>query len=383
VASHLHDADETLSRLYVDEAPAMYRRLLELGLRFAGTMQFANMSQPWGHELPTGDRGGGAQIIERLERAAVARGVRILTGTAALRLIRGQSGAIEGVTVDSQIGTGSVEAGAVVIATGGFTRSPSLIRTYGRLGTESILPITGPGSNGDGLVMALAQGAATSYIGRGVIPTVPVEPVSRSGCTVNYFGGILLNKEGRRFCDESALYVDICWAGLEQTEHLMIHVFDEAARAAYSRTMVGQVMAGGELLRADTLPELLDLVDAATGIDTEAALTTLQRYHDAITEGTVDELGRRHLQGTEGALVPLATPPFCAIVAVPGTTHFNGGVKINDRMQIIDNFGQPIPSLYAAGEVTGGFHGSGYLPATHVGSALIFGRRAGRMAATR
>jgi fumarate reductase flavoprotein subunit len=66
MASHLQDSDEDLSRLYVDEAPSMYDRLMELGLRFRGTMQFANMSKAWGHELPLGDLGGGAQIIAKL-----------------------------------------------------------------------------------------------------------------------------------------------------------------------------------------------------------------------------------------------------------------------------------------------------------------------------
>ena len=66
------------------------------------------------------------------------------------------------------------------------------------------------------------------------------------------------------------------------------------------------------------------------------------------------------------------------MVTVPGTTHFNGGLKIDAEMRVIDVFGGPIPGLYAAGEVTGGFHGKGYLSGTHVGMALIFGQIAGR-----
>lgn len=61
-----------------------------------------------------------------------------------------------------------------------------------------------------------------------------------------------------------------------------------------------------------------------------------------------------------------------------GTTHFNGGLRIDTEMRVRDVFDEPISHLYAVGEITGGFHGMGYLSATHLGSALIFGRVAGR-----
>ncbi|HEX3947043.1 MAG TPA: FAD-dependent oxidoreductase [Acidimicrobiales bacterium] len=377
-ASHRYDADEALSQLYVDEAPAMYRRLVALGLRFAGTMQFANMSKAWGHELPLGQLGGGAQIVEHLAAAAAERSVRVLTATPARRLLREGDGPVIGVAVERDGQTVEMAAAdGVVLATGGFTRNPALVKTYGRPGTEAILPITGPGSQGDGLVMATALGAATSYIGRGVAPTTPVEPATGKGCVVNYAGGILLNKEGHRFCDESAVYVDLCWAGLAQTDHFMVQVFDEVARADYATTMVGQVMSGGETYRADTVADLMAQVAAGTGLDPVAAVDTVDRYNRSVDAGHDEVFGRTHLIGTDGALRRIETPPFAAIVVAPGTTHFNGGLEVDADLRVIDVFGQPIPGLYAAGELTGGFHGSGYMPATHVGSALIFGRRAG------
>ncbi|HVX21246.1 MAG TPA: FAD-dependent oxidoreductase [Acidimicrobiales bacterium] len=382
-ASHRHDAQDDLSVAYVEDAPDTYRRLLDLGVRFAGTMQFANMSKPWGHELPLGDQGGGAQIVRHLSAAALDRGARILTGVRATRLLRDGAGpGVTGVAVEIDGRPAAVgAAGGVVLATGGFTRNPDLVKAYGRPGTEDILPITGAGSHGDGLVMASALGAATSYIGRGVAPTTPVEPTTGKGCVVNYHGGILLNKEGRRFCDESALYVDLCWAGLAQTDHFMVQVFDDAARAAYATTMVGQVMSGGHAFTADTVRDLLAAVADATGMDAAAAVATVHEYNRSVDAGADPVFGRRHLIGTDGALRRIEQPPFQAVVVVPGTTHFNGGLEVGADMGVVDVFGDPIPGLYAAGEVTGGFHGSGYMPATHVGSALIFGRRAGRSAA--
>jgi fumarate reductase flavoprotein subunit len=375
--SHLDDAEEDLSRLYVDDAPSTYRRLLELGLRFSGTMQFANMSKAWGHELPLGEAGGGAQIVEVLSRAADQRGVRTLTGVQGRRLLRDQDTVI-GVGVERNRRRERASAKkAVVLASGGFTRNPSLIKTFGRPGTERILPITGAGSHGDGLTMAAAIGASMSYIGRGVAPTTPVEPVSGTGCVVNYFGGILLNKEGHRFCDESMVYVDLCWAGLAQTESMMIQVYDDEARESYGATMVGQVMSGGSVYSADSFDDLFEQLEAAVGLDAQTAASTVRRYNEAAAAGDDPEFGRRHLIGSDGKLRGLDRPPYHAVVAVPGTTHFNGGLKVDATMRVLDVFSDPIPRLFAAGEVVGGFHGSGYMPATHVGSALIFGRRAG------
>lgn len=104
---------------------------------------------------------------------------------------------------------------------------------------------------------------------------------------------------------------------------------------------------------------------------------------NAVLEALDQLFGRKHLIGNDGDLVKIEHPPFYAVVAVPGTSHFNGGLKIDSDMRVLDVWGEPIPGVYAAGEVTGGFHGSGYMSATHVGSALIFGHGAGIHAATK
>lgn len=379
VESHHGDHDEALSRLYVDAAPDMYVRLAELGVRFSSTHQFAHMSRPWGHEMPLGDLGGGAQIIEALAAAARARDVKIITSAPARRLVRNDRGVVTGVLVEDRGVEEYVDASrGVLVASGGFTRNPSLIKHFGRPGTEQISPITGPGSLGDGLIMGMALGAATSYLGPGVAPTGPMDPVEEKGCLVNYSGAILINASGMRFTDESEGYLDISWAGLAQPDGIMIQVFDSQILAAYMNTMIGQVLSGWKLHCADTIEELFASVAADVALDADTAVNSVTLYNRAVENGTAVEFDRRNLIGTDGSLVPIDQAPFHAVVARAGTTHFNGGLRIDDDMRVIDVFGQRIPHLYAAGEVTGGFHGMGYLSATHLGSALIFGRVAGR-----
>jgi fumarate reductase flavoprotein subunit len=383
VESHHHDADHRLSELYVHDAPDMYERLAELGIRFATTKQFAHMSRAWGHELPTGGMSGGAQIVETLEGAARERSVEIVTSARARRLFRDSSGAVVALEVVRDGQTGTVEAGkAVILGTGGFTRNQSLIKNFGRPGTEKIFPLTGSGSHGDGLVMAMDLGAATAYLGVGVAPTGPVEPTTGKGSLVNYSGGILVNKEGRRFCDESAGYLDISWAGLTQTDTTMVQIFDERIHTSYMADMVGQTLSGWKAQKDESLPEVLRAVDRDCSLDVAAAYETVAAYNRSVDAGEDPDFGRRNLIGTSGDLVKIECPPFYALITVPGTTHFNGGLRVETDMRVLDLFGEPIGRLYAAGEVIGGFHGAGYLSATCVGSALIFGRRAGRLAVT-
>ena len=379
--SHHFDCDERLSQLYVDLAADSYLRLKELGIVFAGVQFFAHMTKPWAHVLATGSLGGGAQIVDGLHRAANAAGAEIRCLHRARRLIR-EEGRVVAVEIEHDGAMHRIHASrGVVVATGGFTRNPELVKNYGRPGTERIVPITGSGSFGEGLIMALEHGAGTSYIGCGVAPTGPVEPTTAEGNLTCYAGGVIVNKEGRRFVDESSSYLDISWAGLRQTDVTMVQIYDSEIQRAYRSTMLGQVITGGATFSADTLEQLHDDVSAACGLDAAEALASVQRYNRAVETGVDEEFGRRHLLGESGALVRIEHPPYIAAVTVPGTTHFNGGLRIDEDMRVRDVWGATIPGLYAAGEVTGGFHGSGYLSATFIGMALLFGRVAGRSAA--
>ncbi|WP_332685510.1 FAD-dependent oxidoreductase [Bosea sp. (in: a-proteobacteria)] len=379
--AHHGDHDEALVRLYVDHAAATYRRLLELGVRFAGTFQFAHMHRPWAHEVAGPGVHGGAELGRLLEIAARERGVEILTSSRGRRLVRDEHGRVDAVMVDTPGGALTLAVNrAVVLASGGFTRNPALIRNYGRPGTERILPITGAGSRGDGLTMALALGADTTYMAAGIAPTGPADPVTAKGAMLVYSGAVILNRDGRRFCDESGLYNDISWAALEQPEALIFQIYDEAIRDAHLRTMLGRVLSGYAEYKAETMEALLALLQQAGGLDAGQAKLTVEAYNGAVRRGDDPGFGRRHLVGTSGTPPAIASGPFYGIVTVPGTTHFNGGLKVDTALRVIDVFGEPIAGLYAAGEVTGGFHGSGYLSASHVGMALIFGQLAGQNA---
>ncbi|TKT75716.1 FAD-dependent oxidoreductase [Aquamicrobium sp. LC103] len=380
VHSHHNDCQEDLSRLYVDEAAATHRKLEDVGVRFVRAFRFAHMSRPWAHELSGDEMSGGAEIVTRLEAAARARGVRIETDARVRRLLI-EAGRVTGVNFERDDETHRCMATrGVVLATGGFTRSRELIRNFGRPGSESILPLTGQGSRGDGLLMGMSAGAGISYMTVGVAPTAPSDPETGKGAMVLYAGAIALNREGRRFCRESDLYIDTCWALLSQPDAVCVQVYDSRMKASYAQTMMGKVLTGFREFEAPTL-EVLARQLAAEGFDACGIVAGVERYNVQLAGSGDTDFGRAHAVGDSGVLLPIAEAPFHAVICRAGTTHFNGGLTVDTSMNVQNVYGDPIAGLYAAGEVTGGFHGAGYMSGTFVGMALIFGRVAGRSAA--
>src|SRR6185295_15497235 len=116
------------------------------------------------------------------------------------RLVQ-DDGRVTGVVVAGDNGPRVLAARrAVVIASGGFTRNPDLIVNFGRPGTQAIVPVTGAGSRGDGLLMAQAVGAGTAYMTAGIAPTAPVDRHAHKAVLVMYCGAVIVNADGARFC---------------------------------------------------------------------------------------------------------------------------------------------------------------------------------------
>lgn len=383
--SHADDCQEDLSQLYVDTAPVLYSRLRELGLEFVRTYQFAHMRRPWAHELGGLEMTGGAEIVSRLTDAARQRGARLEASSRVTRLHADGNGRVVAADVETGDNTRRVEIGkGVIIASGGFTRNPDFIANFGRPGTTAIYPVTGAGSRGDGLKLAMGLGAATAYMTIGIAPTIPADPATGKGVNTLYVGGIALNKKGRRFCNESQAYSDTCWMALQQPDVLIVQVYDDTMKAALAETMMGRAFAGYRELSAPTLDALLATVQGECGFDSERAAATIYSYNREVEAVGSDTLfGRQTMVGDVGVPAPIEQAPFHAVITRPGTTHFNGGLAIDAAMRVRNVYGEPIDGLFAAGEVTGGFHGAGYLSGTFVGMALAFGMIAGRNAAAK
>jgi succinate dehydrogenase/fumarate reductase flavoprotein subunit len=102
----------------------------------------------------------------------------------------------------------------------------------------------------------------------------------------------------------------------------------------------------------------------------------LNRFNKAVDEGT-DEFGRTLFEDK------IDSAPYYAGARVPTVHHTMGGIAINTEAQVLNAEGNIIENLYAAGEVTGGIHGSNRLGGNALADINVFGRIAGKNAATK
>lgn len=370
------DCQEDLLRSYVEAAPGVYQALKDYGVNFYKTAQVAYMSRPWEHKVE-GDSGFSLMAVleERIDECDL---IDVRMATRGLRLVV-DGGRVVG--VEAEDANGPVRLGAsqgVVVCTGSFTQNHELAKAYGRRGSEFITPMTGKGATGDGLLMALAAGAGVSYIGAGVTPTGPIGYETTTNCgpwMTN--GAMIVGLDGKRFHNEGDNYVLITQAAMNLPQALFFQVYDAPMRKMLEE-WTGSPIFGVPFepeITGETLEELgAAIAQKYPDFDADAMVQTARAYSQYVHDGEDLEFGRTNISGTSGELLPIEEGPFYAVACVPGTTHFNGGLKTDAGMRVVDAIsGEPIAGLYAAGEVTGGFHGFGYMSATAFGKALIHG----------
>jgi len=375
-----HRNDEALVDLYCAHQLETYRWLRSHGVRYGEIHAASGQSVPRSHPADT------TGMLLGLLKAAGRLGARILLDTPARRLLRdGPGGRVTGVLVTGPDGTPhEIRADAVVIATGGFSMSPELLDTFAPQ-LEHALRQGGAGNTGDGLRMAMALGAGlrdTPYV-KGTYGHYATEHPDEDGTGILavYKGAIAVNREGRRFVDESRNYKEIGDAALTQPGVTTWQVFDAQTMAQSNDEVPIYDFAGrsraGLLVEAPTIADL----EARLGLPDGSLQRTVADYNAAARGERADPFGRRHLSGGVGSPFPVEQAPFYAHPSGTVVLATYCGLTVDTRLRVVDWWGEPIERLYAAGEVVGGLHGAGYMTGTSIGKSGIFGRLAGTHAA--
>lgn len=310
---------------------------------------------------------------------------RILPEHRAVRLDR-EGSRVCAVEADSPEGRIRFDVrGGVVIATGGFSRSKELLETFAP-SQAGALPYGGLGNTGDGLRMAWRLGAGFRDMGyvSGTYGSHPeTGPEQNELLCSFYMGGIIVNKDGQRFVDESLSYKVIGDACLRQPAGLGYQVFDAQVRAksapGVALSDIDFLEDKGRLFIADTVEELA----SAAGIDGPELVKTIERYNEDVRRGQADEFGRDSLCNHVGERLQITEAPFYAYPAMTMMTSTYCGLTITPNAEVVDVEGSIIEGLYAAGEVTGGFHGLAPMTGASLGMGAMFGRTAGYEAARR
>ena len=325
------------------------------------------------------------QVFEAISNRYTSLGGEFLMETKADKLITDETGRVIGVHSVKSNGTEVITYAnkGVIIATGGFCSNEEMVRSYNTYWPaipEGIKSTNIAAAQGDGIVMAQEVGAAT--VGMGFIQLQGTRNAVTGG--VDGFAGgvanqniVIFNQEGKRFVSEYAERDVIASAILAQTGGIA-YKLQSGAMAQYwfdnnytTPEAAEKDLAKQIVFRFDTLEEVAGYL----GCDPAVLIADVEAYNSYVDAGA-DPVTGRNVFGLK-----LDNAPYYITPLRPALHHTMGGLKINTQAQVLNESGEIIEGLYAAGEVTGGIHAGNRLGGNAVADVFVFGRLAGSEAA--
>lgn len=330
-------------------------------------------------DAPTGGimyEGQGIGAFEVMQKAAEQYGTEILTGAPATALVVDDSGAVVGAMATIDGVDSYVKAKAVFIGTGGFSTNEEMI--------ERFIPGYGPiawkndshlAHDGDGIRMMLGAGAVPSDMGlaqpsassvEGVTWDTPIDKAAREPY-------LWVSATGARLGNEKWSVMDTMFkVGIKENDYVYFNVIDSAAvkrmetepLMTNARTVLGSMdpvpemgdelergVASGDVFKGETIEELAK----AAGIDAEGLAATVAAYNEMAKTGKDTEFYK-----DGAALFPIEEGPFYAFKLIPSWYSTLCGVKINGKIEVVNQQGRKIPGLYAGGLDSGEFFKDNY-----------------------
>lgn len=278
--------------------------------------------------------------------------VTMLTATPAEELIV-EDGRVAGVKGTCDDGTTYVVRASrgVVIATGGYSGNPDLIRTYDEtwnFAPDQAIPTENNyGHTGDGLVMALGAGAATAGMGNTMLMPYSVPGLYSLHHLVGDSGNCLLvNKEAKRYVDECSDRYTLSGAIMAQTDEVVYIVSDARAGAGGVNGFgmpMDVILSRGYAYEGQTVEEAARLA----GLDPDALAETVALYNSYAESGVDPDFGRESFNADS----PVVNPPFYVCPNTWAAHITMGGVVTDDSYAVLDEQGAAVPGLYAVGEM--------------------------------
>lgn len=365
----------------------------------------------------------GGLIVPIMLKACEDAGIEMMTNTRAEHLIKDDHGRITGVTAATRDDALTVEAGAVILATGSMSHNRELVRElYGvdqYAEPDFLIAADFPWNTGDGYYMAReiggAKGRAIAYF---MGPHNHFDGFSEILCCLVRRGHHMdVNRNGERFCDESLMtesewgwmkgtaldnqpgrvsytifdsdYLDILEKGKEYalpgltTAYIDAPMnrpgafyekdFDFTRWRQYIRNHIDNDAKGGRAAICSTVQEIADYIGCETG--------TLQNTIDTYNISCAKRYDAEFLKNPN-YLYPVVKPPYYVLRGDHCIDTAIGGVKIDNYQRVVNEDGKYIPGLYASGVMCSGWSNGQYIVNCSAMSYTIYsGRAAGAEAA--
>lgn len=388
--------DARLVRAFLNKSGDTIHWLESLGVEFAEPATYFTESYPTWHlvkpEVGPPGPGGAATMIKILTQKAVELGGKILLQTPVQEILK-EGDRVVGVKAKDKDGNIiRACAKAVIVATGGFGNSVEMVKDYAGFEMDKdIFPFRIPGIAGEGIKMAWALGAQRTEMTMELIYGMPdplsIPPQLHEACRQPH---LMVNLLGERFINE-AILPNVTFSAnaiAQQKDKTAFLIFDEAILhimekdfdtrnrvfphthfANAQATIAAYLQSGkGNFYVADSIEELSE----KTGIDTEGVKKTIETYNAYCKKG-YDALFNKD----NAYLRPIKKGKFYAARHFPSAYGSAGGIKINEKAEVIGQNWLPIKGLYAAGTDACSIYGDSYpfiFPGTSMGFALNTGR---------
>lgn len=327
------------------------------------------------HQL---DAPAGLGLIDPLYQAAVKQGVNFKLGMRVQDLILNDKGRVIGVTATDKVGNKYefTSKDGVILATGGYSQNKEMRQKSAPHLTSEMVSTNQPGATGDGIIIATRHGADTTGMNY-----VQVYPLATPGTgalqgRARKMSGlddvIDVNKNGERFVKENARRDEFVAAIKKQPGGVVYDINDSSIVKPLNsfNEDVETLVSIGRIYKADSLADLAKQL----GMPADKLEATVAEFNKMVEAKKDPKFGRKLFDR------PIVKPPFYATPRAPSIHHTMGGLQISTNAQVLDKNGKPIPGLYAAGEVTGGIHGSNRLGGNATADVLTFGRIAAKSA---
>ena len=327
------------------------------------------------HQL---DAPAGLGLIDPLYQAAVKQGVNFKLGMRVQDLILNDKGRVIGVTATDKVGNKYefTSKDGVILATGGYSQNKEMRQKSAPHLTSEMVSTNQPGATGDGIIIATRHGADTTGMNY-----VQVYPLATPGTgalqgRARKMSGlddvIDVNKNGERFVKEDARRDEFVAAIKKQPGGVVYDINDSSIVKPLNsfNEDVETLVSIGRIYKADSLADLAKQL----GMPADKLEATVAEFNKMVEAKEDPKFGRKLFDR------PIVKPPFYATPRAPSIHHTMGGLQISTNAQVLDKNGKPIPGLYAAGEVTGGIHGSNRLGGNATADVLTFGRIAAKSA---
>ena len=311
--------------------------------------------------------------IRPLAAKVEAAGNPIYKNIKVVSVERDASGRVTGVKAVDRKGVERVFSGrSVVLAAGGYGANLQMVKKYNDISVT--VTSNSPGTTGEVLEEAVAAGAGLTGM-----EWIQIHPHGNpkngeleSAIAARPSDTPYVNRDGLRFVDETGRRDEISYGILKQPGQVAFSIYDQRTieEKKVEEKKIESAIAHGYAFKADTLEDLA----RQAGIDWKNFEKTMKAYNEAsVSQSTKSLPVPKILIGN-----PVVKAPFYAVPITTTIHHTMGGLRINEKTQVLDKNGNVIPGLYAAGEITGGIHGGNRLGRNALTDLLVFGHIAGQ-----